>query len=237
MSEAPTPHRRRPPLLAPFRVLRARPRLLICALVGSGVGFVLPLEMRDVTRALVAWNVAVGLYLALALNMIIASNHHSIRRRARFLDEGRNVILFLSAAAACATMGAIIAELGPVKNMAGATKLAHIGLTILTVLLSWLFIHLTFAFHYAHEFYLECAAAPEAPPQTRGGLQFPGTPQPQYLDFLYFSYVIGVACQTADVSATSTTMRAIALAQGILSFFFNTAIVALTVNIASGYVG
>lgn len=133
-------------------------------------------------------------------------------------------------------MGAIVAELGPVKTLAGLSKAAHLVLTVSTVVGSWLLLHLTFAFHYAHEFYLERAASPDKAPEMRGGLIFPGTDLPNYVDFLYFAYVIGVACQTADVSTSSPTMRAVALAQGVLAFFYNTAILALTVNIASGFV-
>jgi uncharacterized membrane protein len=133
-------------------------------------------------------------------------------------------------------MGAIVAELGPVKTLEGWSKAAHLGLAILTVVDSWLFIHLTFALHYAHEYYFERATSPDREPQLRGGLVFPGTEQPTYIDFLYFAYVIGVACQTADVSTSSAAMRAVALAQGVLAFFFNTAVLALTVNIAAGFV-
>ena len=90
--------------------------------------------------------------------------------------------------------------------------------------------------HYAHEYYFERETSPERAPQLRGGLMFPGTEQPTYVDFLYFAYVIGVACQTADVSTSSAAMRAVALVQGVLAFFFNTAILALTVNIAASFV-
>ena len=238
MSEAPD-HlrpRRRSPLLAPFRIIRARPRLLICGVVGVAVGLVLPGEMRSVTRALLAWNVAVLLYLILAARLIGRSTHEDIRRRARFLDEGRTVILLLATAVACASIGAIVAELGPVKSMSGWEKASHLALTVATVLDSWLFMHLTFAFHYAHEYYLERRNSPDKKVDERGGLIFPGTTTQQYIDFLYFSYVIGVASQTADVSTSSPTMRGVALAHGVLSFFYNTTILALSVNIASGFV-
>jgi uncharacterized membrane protein len=228
--------RRRSPLLAPFRIIRARPRLLACGLIGIGVGFALPVHMRDVTRALIAWNVAVSFYLALSAHLIFGATHETIRRRARFLDEGRSAILFLATITACASIGAIVAELGPVKSMSGWPKAGHLTLTIATVVQSWMFMHLTFAFHYAHEYYLERQAAPERRADERGGLNFPGTPLPQYIDFLYFSYVIGVACATADVSTTSPQMRGVALVQSVLAFFYNLAILGLTVNIGSGFV-
>ncbi|BBU61378.1 membrane protein [Methylosinus sp. C49] len=235
MSHAAETHaRRRRPLL--WRIARARARLLFCLLGGVAVGLLLPASWREVTRALVGWDVFVTLYLLLAAEMMARSTPSSMRRRAQLQDEGRLVILVMTIATACASIGAIVAELGPVKNLEGFSKHAHISLAVLTVVLSWLFVHLTFALHYAHEYYLERGAAPDRPAEQRGGLIFPGAQQPGYMDFLYFAYVIGVASQTADVSTASTTMRAAALVQGVLAFFFNTAILALTVNIAAGFV-
>lgn len=226
-------HRRRPLL---WRIVRARTRLFLCLLAGAVTGLVLPSEWREVTRALVGWNVGALLYFILSADLMARSTPSSMRRRALLQDEGRLVILILTIVTACASMGAIVAELGPVKHLEGWSKAAHLGFAILTVVDSWLFIHLTFAFHYAHEFYFERGTSPDKKPELRGGLIFPGTEQPTYIDFLYFAYVIGVACQTADVSTSSATMRAVALVQGVLAFFFNTAILALTVNIAAGFI-
>jgi uncharacterized membrane protein len=227
---------RRSALLAPFRVILARPRLLICAVLGVAVGLALPEHMRAATRALIAWNVAVLSYLVAAAHLVAHSDHESVRRHARFQDEGRLVILLLAIVTACASLGAIVLELGPVKNMEGWPKALHLGLTILTVVDSWMFMHLTFAFHYAHEFYDECEACPDKKPDERGGLIFPGGEPPGYVDFLYYSYVIGLASQTADVSTTSRGMRVLTAVHGTLSFFYNLAIIGLTVNISSGFI-
>lgn len=233
VAENPRVNHRRRPLL--WRVLRARSRLFLCAFAGVAVGL-LPLPWRDVTRALLGWNAFALLYLLVSAEQMARSTMATMRERAQLQDEGRLVILVFTIATGCATLGAIVAELGPVKDVHGASKTVHVGLAVLTVVSSWLFIHLAFALHYAHEFYLERACAPDRPAELRGGLMFPGTEQPGYIDFLYFAYVIGVACQTADVSTSSTTMRAVALAQGVVAFFFNTAILALMVNIAAGLV-
>ncbi|WP_166141517.1 DUF1345 domain-containing protein [Methylosinus sp. RM1] len=226
--------RRRRPLL--WRVAKARARLFFCVLAGTAVGLLLPGSWREVTRALVGWDVFVTLYLLLSAELMARSTPISMRRRAQLQDEGRLVILVMTIATACASIGAIVAELGPVKSLEGFSKHAHISLAVLTVVLSWLFVHLTFALHYAHEYYFERASAPDRPSELRGGLIFPGAQQPGYMDFLYFAYVIGVASQTADVSISSATMRAVALVHGVLAFFFNTAVLALTVNIAAGFV-
>ena len=223
-------------LLAPVRVLRSRPRLIICALLGVFVGLALPEFMRFATRALIAWNSAVIAYLAASAPLVARSDPQTVRLRANNLDEGRLVILLLAVGAACASMGAIVLELGPVKNMEGWSKALHLGLTVLTVVDSWTFMHLTFAFHYAHEYYDECASASGKRQEERGGLTFPGGEQPNYLDFLYYAYVIGLASQTADVSTTSRQMRMLTALHGSLAFFYNLAIIGLTVNIASGLV-
>ncbi len=196
----------------------------------------LPEHMRAATRALIGWNAAVLVYLVSAASMISRADHETVGRRAQFQDEGRLLILVLAIGTACASIGAIILELGPVKNMEGWPKALHLGLTVLTVVDSWMFMHLTFAFHYAHEYYDEARANPAKRPDERGGLIFPGGEPPNYVDFLYYAYVIGLASQTADISTTSRAMRVLTAVHGTLSFFYNLAIIGLTVNIASGIV-
>ncbi len=238
---------RRSPLLAPWRILRAHYRLAISGATGAVVGLALPaaidgravasawipLEFSPVTRGLVGWNVAVMLYLFAAAHMTARSTHESIRRRARASDEGRTAVLLLTGAATCVAMGAIVAELAQSKYLYAGEKPAHIALAILTVFSSWAFMHTIFAFHYAHEYYGE-DVGPHGGAPTRS-LRFPGTQTPQYLDFLYFSYIIGVACQTADVEICSRSMRGVALVHGVVAFFFNTTILALMVNISSQF--
>jgi uncharacterized membrane protein len=231
-----TPNYRRRRLPKPLRIVRGHPRLAVSAAIGVIVGLFLPGEMRDVTRALIAWNITVLVYLVLSAVMMARSTQEAIRRQARFRDEGRLFILVLACFIACASIAAIVVELGPVKNMVGVAKALHLGLTVLTVLDSWTFLHMIFTFHYAHEFYTEMRALPDKKPEERGGLNFPGTQTPGYIDFLYFSYVIGVASQTADVSTCSGSMRAVALAHGVVSFFYNTTILALMVNLASSFI-
>ncbi|MCC3244873.1 DUF1345 domain-containing protein [Methylocystis sp. WRRC1] len=237
-------------LPSPLQGARAHFRLIVCAAIGAVVGMTLPemileppmwlshppIELSTVTRSLVGWNVAVILYLAAAARIVAGATREAIRDRAQLADEGRGAVLFLATAAACVAIGAIIEELGLVKSSPAIEKAPHILLAVITVVNSWLFMHLIFAFHYAHEYYFEQAASPERKRKERGGLIFPGENAPLYLDFLYFSYVIGVACQTGDVATSSPTMRMIALLHGVLAFFYNTTILALAVNIASGFV-
>ena len=157
-------------------------------------------------------------------------------RRAELQDEGRFGILVFTILASAAAFGAIVAQLGSVKDMTGIHKNLHIALASATIISAWMLIHLIFALHYAHEFVSERAANGDRPAKVRGGLTFPGTQTPDYFDFLYFSYLIGVACQTADVEICSPDMRRIALIHCVLAFFFNSAVLALTINIAAGLI-
>ncbi|MFO1126155.1 MAG: DUF1345 domain-containing protein [Methylocystis sp.] len=225
--------RRASALLAPFRIIRARPQLFLSVLFGLVVGLLVPQAVQPISRALIGWNALTLSYFALIAVFITGATHDTIRERAQQLDEGRVAMLLLTSAVATASFGAVVIQLGSVKYMQGWEKHASIALTIITVLNSWLFLHLTFAFHYAHEYYLEEELDPGEPPEARGGLHFPHTKAPQYIDFLYFSYVIGVAFQTADIETCSASMRLLVATHGIVAFFYNTTILALMVNIAS----
>ena len=210
--------------------IRHRPRLAFSTLVGIATGLLLPVSLvsHPVSRFIVGWNAGTCLYLVLAAHMMFWSSHDTMRLRARRQDEGRLVVLTLVILAALATIGAIVAELGVVKEMHGLMRSAHIALAALTLVSSWCFTHLMFALHYAHDYY--AAQARDRAP----GLDFPGETSPDYGDFLYFACIIGTSGQTADVSFTSRPMRRTGLVHCVLAFFFNTTLLALTINIASG---
>jgi uncharacterized membrane protein len=133
-------------------------------------------------------------------------------------------------------MAAIFAELGVVKDMTGLHKAEHIALTAATILSAWVFIHLMFALHYAHEYYAPTRTPDDPPETTRAGLRFPVDAAPTYGDFAYFAFVIGCATATADVETISRPMRNVALAHGVIAFFFNTIILALTINIGAALI-
>lgn len=219
---------RRPRLL---RIVLARPRLFFSALIGVATVFGLPssLALLPITRLLIGWNVGVGLYLLLAAHMMFWSPHERMRSRALQEDEGRILILALVVTSAIMSLGAIVAELAVVRDMHGPLRYTHIALAVLTILSSWAFTQVIFAVHYAHDYY-----AAEAREERSGGLLFPGAQAPDYGDFLYFSCVIGTSGQTADVNIASRSMRRTALVHCVLAFFFNTTLLALTINIASG---
>jgi len=216
------PEKNRDPMQRWIRVVRTRPRLFLAILLGLGVGAFLPVEWRPATRLLVAWDIAIGLYLVLALHLMTNCDVNRIRRRAAHQDEGRITILVLVVASAMASLLAILAELGGANRQP-----AHLALAAITILLSWAFTHTIFAIHYAHEYYGEKA-------HKGGGLNFPGDEPPDYWDFVYFSFVVGMTSQVSDVAVTSSALRRLVAAHGVISFIFNATLLALTVNIAAG---
>ncbi|HET6378690.1 MAG TPA: DUF1345 domain-containing protein [Methylocella sp.] len=224
------------PLLRLFRILWGHKRLFSAAAIGAGTAYALPAGIDASTLFLLAWNAGTWFYFTASAIMIARASPQSIRWRAQATDEGKFFILLLTGLAAAASIAAIAMQLAAVKNMSGLTKGLHVALAAITILSAWTFTHLTFALHYAHEYFDVLAGAPGKPAEERRGLIFPGTKEPDYYDFLYFSYIIGVACQTADVAISSPVMRRTALVHGILSFFFNSAVLALTVNLAAGLI-
>src|SRR5215469_14174121 len=206
----------------PVRVVYARPRTFLAIAIGVIAFFLLPGSLRLVTRLLVAWDVFIACYLLLVYAMMLRSGHHHIRRQAVLQDDGRFVILMVAALGAFASIAAIVFELGASHH--GVVELA---LATVTIALSWAAVHTTFALHYAHAYYRGA---------TPGGLQFPSGDKrdhADYWDFVYFSFVIGMTAQVSDVGITDKTIRRTATAHGIVSFVYNTALLALTVNIAA----
>jgi uncharacterized membrane protein len=220
-----SPTIRRDPFYRVLRIIRARPRLMLSIMFGLAMLVVLPGAWRPATRGLLGWDIGVGLYLVLAFRAMMQSDVSRIRRRAALQDEGRIAVLVLTVAAALASLGAILAELSGAQG--ASHEPAHLALAAVTILLSWGFTHTIFALHYAHEYYDENA-------HSGGGLKFPGDTPPDYWDFVYFSFVIGMTSQVSDVAVTSSAIRRTVAAHGVASFIFNATLLALTVNIAAG---
>ena len=221
----PTPAAPRRGLLL-VRVVRARPRLFGSVALGVVVLAALALltRIQPAPRFLVGWDTGIVCYLLLAFHMMGGAHVHDIRRRAATQDEGQVAILVLTVAAALASLAAILVEL---RAPAGGSprQSADLLLAAFTIVVSWAFIHTMFALHYAHEFYGDGGR--------EGGLAFPGDGEPDYWDFVYFSFVIGMTSQVSDVGITGKAIRRTAAAHGVVSFVFNAALLALTVNIAA----
>ena len=221
-----------------FHQIRVRPRLATATAVGILAWFVHPRvtdQLTDPTqRVLVAWDVGAFLYLVLAWTMMLRNRHGGVEKmkwRSRLQDDGALAVLVLTLAATAASLAAIVFELAHVQAHLDGNSNPTLLLAGVTIFLSWSFVHTAFALHYAHEYYVDRGPAGEP------GLAFPDGASPVYLDFLYFSFVIGTTSQTADVSIVSRGMRRLALLHGIVAFVFNTTLLALTVNIAAGLFG
>lgn len=180
-----------------------------------------------VTRWLIAWNIGAFLYVAMAVVMMSRSSESQMKRRALQQDDGQIAILTLVALSAIASLAAIGGELAVVKDIHGLIKAGHITLTGLTVLSSWAFIQVTFALHYAHDYYAPASHGGAA------GLRFPDCENPTYGDFFYFAAIIGTSGQTADVSFITKPMRRVGTLHCILAYLFNTIVLALLINIGA----
>lgn len=223
MAKPPAPqHRFRSTRISRF--LQARWRLLFSTLVCVALAVFLPDGYRLVSRVLMGWDAGVALYVVLVLAMIVNSDTSRLRRESALQDEGRIAIPILTVTAAMASLGAIIFWLRTASvNETIAPRI--LALLFLTTLLSWVFVHMMFALHYAHEYYAEHRGA-------GGGMRFPGGGEPNYWDFVYFAFTIGTSTAVSDVAVTSRTIRKTVTAHGLVAFVFNVTLIALTVSIA-----
>jgi uncharacterized membrane protein len=205
---------------------RLRPRLFGAALVAVLVFVLLPSPWPANSRLLLAWDIGIVCYLALAFVMAVRSSTAKMQERAAQEDESAVVVLVLTLAASVASLAAIAVELTGIQEDQGAQQAFRLSIAAITILCSWFFVHTIYAIHYAHEYYGDGGE--------RRGLAFPHEGHPDYWDFLYFSFNLGAAAQTSDVVIVSRRMRRLALAHTILSFLFNTTILALAVNVGAG---
>jgi uncharacterized membrane protein len=206
----------------PMRLIYSRPRTFIALTTGVLVCLLLPGSPRLVTRLLFGWDALLAVYLVLVYAMMLCNDHQHIRRAAAMQDDGRFVILLVTAIGAFAGIAAIVSELATPHR-----GVLEVTVAITTIALSWAAVHTTFALHYAHDYYRRSKP---------GGLQFPSGDKEEdadYWDFVYFSFVIGMTAQVSDVGITDKTIRRTATAHGIVSFIYNTALLALMVNIAA----
>ncbi|MFO6493938.1 DUF1345 domain-containing protein [Hafnia alvei] len=210
--------------------LQVRPRLLFAILAGFLTYLFLPTHLTLTHRLLISWNIAAWFYLFLVWALMMFSGKKRIAEIARAQDESASQVLFLICMTCLVSISVIFLELGTLKNLSGMGKTMHLALTGSTLFVSWALLPTAFTMHYAHLFYRYSNASEKV-------LIFPGnTEEPEYWDFLYYSFTIAVACQTADVETGTTNIRRFTLLQSVLSFLFNLAILGLSVNIAAGLI-
>jgi len=186
------------------------------------------------TRLVIAWDMFALTLVALAWVVITTKDPYEARRNARLQDSSATFLFGLVISAATASLLAVGLLLVSAKSLSPAGLAGHITLSVTAVVLSWMLVHTIFALRYAHFYFLDALQVERH--AISGGLIFPGKGSPDYLDFAYFSFVIGMTCQVSDVQVASPIMRRLALVHGLISFAFNTAILAMFVNIIAGLV-
>ena len=211
-------------LWAPVRFVRARPLLMTSSVVFVVVCVVLTMAgVRLASALLLGFDCGALLFLSMLARMFTRANAAHMARQARCQDTGRRTTLWVAVAVSVVVMAALSTEMHAAKS----GGLQAMGMAAVSIVLSWLFMNTMYALHYAHGYYGDFGKQHE-------GLQFPGTQQPDYWDFVYFAFVIGMCFQVSDVQISSHTLRRTALLHSVVAFFFNVFIIAISVNIAAG---
>lgn len=218
-----------PTLLHRLGHLDAHHRVLISVGVAALAFAALPWGWAAPVRALATWNAYMFTNLVLAWITITTADPEEVIKGAKLQDSGRNTVFIFVLVAACASIFAVALMLNAAKGLHGARLTEHVAFSLFTVVASWVLVHTIFALRYAHIYY-----GTGDDQQRTGGLKFPDEDDPDYMDFAYFSFIIGVASQTADVSISSSRLRRLALLHGLIAFFFNVTIIALSINTVSG---
>ena len=195
----------------------------VSIVIGLLVLLLLPKDGLPVPRGFFAWDIGVTCFLVSVYWMVSHSDADLIRWQSARQDEGRNLVLIGAIGAVVISVAVILVWLSG-EMSAGKAPTHDLVLVFLTIPLSWVFIHTMFMLHYANEYYAEHRGA-------GGGLRFPGDDQPDYWDFVYFAFGIGMASQVADVVVTSKPVRHVVLIHSIVSFVFNVTLIAMTVSI------
>jgi uncharacterized membrane protein len=225
---------RRPTWYQPRSIARSiavRPKVYCALLASAVVAFMLPREVSSNVRTALAGDVGAIVYLALALQVMVSYGGDKLKRRAALQDDSAIVILVLVLIAIALGFSTIFGVLRDAKQATGAAKGWQILLAGVTILLSWLITQVVFTFHYAHEFY-----RPDSAGALAGGLVFPEEKQPDYWDFFYFATSIGAASQTSDVAIRARSLRRLVTLHAVISFFFNTTVLALAINIGASFI-
>ncbi|MBU6397925.1 MAG: DUF1345 domain-containing protein [Rhodospirillales bacterium] len=212
-----------------YRILRARPYFTICYGVGA-LAWVLMFAVKNpAIRSVAAWDIGSLLYLAVTLTMFFLTENRDISLDAKSHQEGEWTVFTLTLLGAAMSFVSLFLFSHAANQKAHFTG-AYLAFVVVTLTLSWAVTHLTFAYRYAHEYY----SYDMGRENVDGGIEFPKDERPDYLDFVYFSFVLGMTFQVSDCNVTSKKLRRLATVQGLIGFLFNTVILALSVNIAAG---
>jgi uncharacterized membrane protein len=210
--------------------IKSHPRFWIAVAAGVVSFFFLPAHWALISRTLVAWNCGVVLFLGMILFWMTRLSAERMCSKYIEEDASATFILTVVVVAALLSVAAIVVPLATLRQTSGLERMAHTLLAMLTLVNSWLLVPTMFTTHYADLFY--SVAEEKGRPLT-----FPNTPMPAFWDFAYFSFTIAAACQTSDVSTNNAPIRRIVLAQTLVSFYFNAAILGFAINVTAGLIG
>jgi uncharacterized membrane protein len=208
-----------------WHYISASHRLLIIAIAGAVAFFTLSSTPSAMVRLALAWIIASNLYVLSTFLMMYFSTKENIAHLSEKEDDGAIFILLTTLLGSIISLVVIVMIMTDIKSLIISDTAKEIGLVLLTYISSWFLIHTAFTLHYAHVYYQDYEKTKQPP------LLFPSTLNPNYVDFLYFSLILGMTCQTADVNIASTRMRCLAMIQGLTAFLFNTTLLVLTINL------
>jgi len=215
-----------------FRNLDAHQRLLIAVFAALIAFLVTSGHFRLSLQTIFTWNAFAWCFILLSWVRIAFADARTSVQTAKLEDAGRTVIFVFVLLAAVTSLFTVAILIGEAKGLSKAILTGHLLLAGGTVISSWVLVHTVFTMHYAHAYYRKRDDDQES--SEGEGVQFPDEKEPDFLDFAYFSFVIGMTCQVSDVQISSRDIRRLALVHGLLSFLFNTVILALTINLSSG---
>jgi hypothetical protein len=208
-----------------WHYISASHRLLLITVVGIASFFMLSSIPSIMVRIAISWIIASTLYVLSTFLMMHFSTQENIAHLSEKEDDGAVFILLITLLGSVTSLVVIVMIMTDIKSLMISDTAKEIGLVLLTYISSWFLIHTAFTLHYAHVYYQDYEKTKEPP------LIFPSTLKPNYIDFFYFSMVLGMTCQTADVNIASTRMRYLAMIQGLTAFVFNTTLLVLTINL------
>jgi uncharacterized membrane protein len=208
-----------------WHYISASHRLLIIAIAGAVAFFTLSSTPSAMVRLALSWIVASSLYVLSTFLMMYFSTKENIAHLSEKEDDGAIFILLTTLLGSIISLVVIVMIMTDIKSLIISDTAKEISLVLLTFISSWFLIHTAFTLHYAHVYYQDYEKTKQPP------LLFPSTLNPNYVDFLYFSLILGMTCQTADVNIASTRMRCLAMIQGLTAFLFNTTLLVLTINL------
>lgn len=208
-----------------WHYISASHRLLLITMIGVASFFIASSTSSIMVRLALSWIIASGLYVLSTFLMMYFSTKENIAHLSEKQDDGAIFILLIILLGSVTSLVVIMMILTDMKSLMVSDTATVISLVLLTYLSSWFLIHTAFTLHYAHVYYQDYEKTKKPP------LIFPATTHPNYIDFLYFSLIIGMTCQTSDVSIASTRTRSLAMIQGLTAFVFNTTLLVLTINL------